>query len=659
MLILGITDGNRYLSDDMEDSNNILNHDSSVALVKDGKVIAAIEEERLNRVKHSNKHPEYAVQAVFENTPYSLADVDKVCIFSLSHTSILKKNSLYERTEFIPHTKRIVDFLYKSTGIQYDEQKIHFIPHQLCHAMVSYFQSGFNDSLIISLDGVGDFISGAILHSDGETINYLDYIPEYKSLGNFYNEVILHLGYSMFDEYKVMGMAPYGRPEVFQKEFDSLYTLLPEGRFEFHREKFAALADLVGPRKNELTQEHKDFAMGLQVALENIILHMAKHHQSLTGARNLCLSGGVAFNCSSNGNLLKSGLFEKIFVHPASHDAGGALGAALCAYHLGLDYSDIRRSQFAINQSTPKYKLENVYWGKEIGNNDQILQVLNQWKDLISFEKVNDIAVYTAQLIAEDNVIGWVQGRSEFGPRALGNRSILADPRPSKNKSRINEMVKLREGYRPFAPSIMKEYAADFYEFPETQDEFPFMTFILDTRQDKIDLLGAVTHIDGTARVQTVTKESNNLYWNLINEFRKITGTPILLNTSFNNNVEPIVDSIGDAIVCYLTTQLNYLVIGDYIIKKKDFMATLGGLTLFKLPYTVTECRNGVFQLYFNYSYKKKIKLSRFLFHFLIDLDESKTIASQLPADFSPAEKQDLIKEIYGLWCNRAIRLAP
>lgn len=659
MLILGITDGNRYLSDDMKDSNNIFNHDSAVALMKDGKVIAAIEEERLNRVKHSNKHPESAVRAVFENTPYTLADVDKVCLFSLNHSAIHKKNALYERTEYIPQAKKVTDFLYKTTGIQCDESKIHFIPHQLSHAMVSYFQSGFSDSLIVSLDGIGDYISGSVLYSNGKTIHYLDYIPEHKSLGNFYNEVILHLGYSMFDEYKVMGMAPYGHPETFKQEFDSLYTLLPEGKFEFNRENFSALADLVGPRKNDLTQAHKDFAMGLQIALENIILHIVTHFQSVTATRNLCLSGGVAFNCSSNGNLLKSRIFDNIFVHPASHDAGGALGAALCAYHLGVDYKDTRRSRFDINQSTKKYKLDDVYWGMDIGNNDSIFKILNKWKNFISFEKIDNITVYAAQLIAEDNVIGWVQGRSEFGPRSLGNRSILADPRPQKNKSRINEMVKLREGYRPFAPSVMKEYAAEYYEFPATQDEFPFMTFILDTKKDKIDLLGAVTHVDGTARVQTVTPESNNLYWNLINEFRKITGTPILLNTSFNNNVEPIVDSIEDAIVCYLTTQLNYLVVGDFIIKKKNFMARLGELKLLKLPYVVIEERNNVHQLYFNYSYTKKIKISKFLFQFLFNLDADKTIDTQLSSDLDESKRQALIQEIYGLWCNRAITLTP
>jgi len=661
MLILGIANGNRYLSDDMEDSNHIHNHDSAVALLKDGKVIAAIEEERLNRVKHSNKCPEFALRAVFENTPYTLADVDKVCIFSLSHIYEYgnKKDALAKRVEYVSDYQKVATLLFKATGINYDESKIHFIPHHLSHTMVSYFHSGFEDSLIISLDGMGDHISGAILHSDGKTVNYLDYIPEYKSLGNFYNEVIQHLGYNMFDEYKVMGMAPYGNPEVFKKEFDSLYSLLPGGKFEFHRENFSVLASLVGVRKDELTQAQKDFAMGLQVALENIILHIVKHFQSVTGTRNLCLSGGVAFNCSSNGNLLKQNLFDNIFVHPASHDAGGSIGAALCAYHLGVDYQDLQRSQFKIDPSTSKYKLDHVYWGKHIGNDEQISHVLNSWKDFISFERVDDITSHTARLIADDNVIGWVQGRSEFGPRALGNRSILADPRPAKNKSRINEMVKLREGYRPFAPSIMKEHVSEYYEHPSAQDEFPFMTFILDTKPDKIDSLGAVTHVDGTARVQTVTRESNNLYWNLINEFRKITGVPILLNTSFNNNVEPIIDSIEDAIVCYLTTQINYLVIGNFIIKKKDVMHKLGSLKLHKLPYVVMEERNSLYQLYFNNSYTKKLKLSKSLFQFLINLDDTKTIDEQLSSTSNEIQKLDLLKEIYGLWCNRAVRLVP
>ncbi|MFT7561660.1 MAG: carbamoyltransferase [Flavobacteriales bacterium] len=660
MLILGITRGNLHLSEDLKDTSNIVAHDSSAALIKDGAVISAIEEERLNRVKHSNKHPTLSIRSMFENTEYSINDVDKICVFSMleRYENHYRLQALKQREAYISQKQKIINLIYDATGYTVGEDKICFVPHQLSHSMLSYFQSGYEDSLIASFDGIGDGLSGQIYHSDGQSISLIHTLPAKSSLGNFYNAAIEFLGYGMFDEYKVMGMAPYGDPNVFKEDFDNLYSLLPNGEIEIHWGQFDAFTNKLSFREDHLTKEQKDFSIGLQLTLEKLMLHILSHYQTQTQSKNLCLSGGVAFNCSSNGNIIKKNIFDKVFVHPASHDAGGALGAALCGYHLDDEFS-LERASYAIKPSTKKYAIDSVYWGKDIGENATIEDQLRQWSGIIEFEKHTNIATTTAELLANDNVLGWVQGRSEYGPRALGNRSILADPRPEKNKTRINKMVKLREGYRPFAPSVLKEYASDYYDFPNKGSEFPFMTVILEAKEEKRQELGAVTHIDGTARVQTVTKNNNAKYWNLINEFRKLTGTPILLNTSFNNNVEPIVDSIEDSIVCFLTTQINYLVIGDYLISKNDIESNISNLQVSKLCYSIIEERNGKYQIYFNNSHHKKITITKQIFKILVDIEGRKLLKDILATIGSKSERDEVITDMIRLWGERIIRIAP
>jgi carbamoyltransferase len=410
-----------------------------------------------------------------------------------------------------------------------------------------------------------------VLTADGNKMARLSEYGLDQSLGNFYTEMIALLGYSRFDEYKVMGLAPYGNPDTYGRLFERFYRLLPGGNYQIIDSNMtmmrlidAGIADKARRKGEPFTQTHKDIAAALQVALENIVFHILRHFQTETKQKRLCFAGGVAHNCTLNGKILYSGLFDDAFVQPAAHDAGSAMGAAISVFH---DECSGYRPQ----------KLEHLFYGTDIGNGtaatdaeDAVGVTLNQWRDFLSFEKVGCIAARTAQLLAEGFVVGWIQGRSEFGPRALGNRSILADPRPASNKLLINQMVKKREEYRPFAPSVLEESLGDLFEVPPTRAQYPFMIFILKVREQFRDVLGAITHVDGTARVQTVSRSNNPMYWGLIDEFRKLTGIPMLLNTSFNNNAEPIVDSVEDAIVCYLTTGLHYLIIGDYRVCKKE-----------------------------------------------------------------------------------------
>lgn len=572
MIVLGVHGGSKR--DDEDNRVGFAMHDSAAILLRDGQILSAIEEERLNRIKHTNCFPANAIKYCLNETGMTLADVDRIAISSAECMADVLAKRLFladARLQRPMNGRSYISYLFeRQFGVDVAD-KLKFCKHHVAHAWSAYALSGYEDSLILVLDGDGDNSSGMVLAAAGNKISKLWEYGIGQSLGNFYTDTIALLGYSRFDEYKVMGLAPYGNPNTYGRLFESFYRLLPRGNYEILDSDTitislidAGLVDKARRKGEPFTQTHKDIAAALQVTLEKIVLHLLCHFRKETKLRRLCFAGGVAHNCTLNGKILYSGLFDNAFVQPAAHDAGGALGAAISVFY----------------DKCPRYqprKLEHLFYGTNIinetgatGAEDTVGAALSQWSNFLSFEKVDCITRKAAQLLAEGFVVGWIQGRSEFGPRALGNRSILADPRPASNKLLINEMVKKREEYRPFAPSVLEERLGDFFELPSTRAEYPFMIFVLNVREEFRELLGAITHVDGTARVQTVSRQTNPKYWALINEFQKLTDVPILLNTSFNNNAEPIVESVEDAIVCYLTTGLHYLVIGDFLISKKE-----------------------------------------------------------------------------------------
>jgi len=537
-------------------------HDGAAALVEDGEVLFAIEEERLDRIKHSDKFPVLSINACLEHARIRLQDVDLFSYYWEDVDSLRKEKVLlnpYEPLESIDKAAFVRERFRRAWGKEIDQRKFQFVNHHYAHAASAFGLSGFDQALVITLDGEGDGCSGIALEAAGAEWKELRIFSVRNSLGYFYSDLIAYLGYTMFDEYKVMGLAPYGDPERFRSLFRSLYELLPNGEYEIlFRNNLPWLFDKLAPRRKgePFSQIHKDFAAGLQEALEDLAFHILTHFKQVTRQKNLCLAGGVAHNCTLNGKILRSGLFENVFIQPAAHDSGCALGAAL-------------HSCYAQGKGTRGHRrLAHVYWGADVGSSESIERSLRKW-DLLEFRKETNIAESTARVLAEGSVVGWVQGRSEFGPRALGNRSILADPRPASNKDRINQLVKKREAYRPFAPSVIEEEADKFFEVRAAEQQLEFMLYVVHVKEEKRQLLGAVTHIDGTARVQTVSRKTNPRFWELIQAFGERTGVPILLNTSFNNNAEPIVESIEDAIACFLTTGLDYLVVGDYLIQKK------------------------------------------------------------------------------------------
>jgi carbamoyltransferase len=565
MLILGINGGERFEDEDLPDAFS--RHDGSAVLLQDGEILAGIEEERLNRMKHSNCFPVHAIRYCLEAGNCALSDVDVIAtnVSALSADMMAKWMVVTDPAHRIPGDGKSYFAAQFQRVFGMDvRSKLYFCHHHLAHAWSTFAVSGFDKSLILSIDGEGDNSSGMVLVGEGQRLTKLQEFSVPQSLGVLYQILIRIVGYKRFDEYKVMGLAPYGDPAKFRSVFEQCYRLLPNGNYSVGSQAdwFAAFdtAGLVAQARRKgdpFLQVHKDFSASLQEMLEKIVMHILQYFQKQTKQRNLCLAGGVAHNCTMNGKILYSGLFEKVFVQPAADDSGGALGAALSAWY----------------ERTPKAqakKLAHMFWGRHAGTNTSIERTLEQWSGFLSWTKEDAISAKTAGLLAEGAVVGWVQGRSEFGPRALGNRSILADPRPSENKLRINEMIKKREQYRPFAPSVLEERIADFFEVPPNQSEFPFMIFILRVREHARQLLGAITHVDGTARVQSVSRSTNPEYWDLISEFEKLTGVAMLLNTSFNNHAEPIVDSVNDAVGCFLTTGIHYLAVGNCLAVKKS-----------------------------------------------------------------------------------------
>jgi carbamoyltransferase len=455
----------------------------------------------------------------------------------------------------------VIHLLSENLGCHVPEEKLFFCPHHRAHALSTLTSSGFERALIFSVDGQGDRDdSGLVATGTGSTIDVRRTIPVDDSLGFFYEKLIHFVGFTYFDEYKVMGLAPYGDPKRFREKIQALYSLNEDGSWNIHSDRFDELFSVLRPRRRweALEAEHRDFAAALQEALEEMALHALRYWRKVTGEANLCLAGGVALNCTMNARIVESGLFDRVFVHPASHDAGCAWGAALHAYDaLG-------------NPPAPREPLRHVFLGRSLPEEDAVGHELATWGDFLTVERVDDSSQAGAAALADGLIVGWAQGRSEFGPRALGHRSIVADPRPAENKDRINAAVKKREAFRPFAPAVSAEAASEFFDLPPG-GSYEFMTIIARVQPAKRELLGAVTHVDGTARVQVVSNATDEKFWKLINAFGQLTGVPVVLNTSFNNNEEPIVDSVHDAVTCFLTTGLDKLIIGNHVVSKKDY----------------------------------------------------------------------------------------
>ena len=584
-------------------------HDSAAALIIDGKIIAAAQEERFSRKKHDSSYPFHAIEYVLKEAKLKLNEVNYITFYEkpfLKFERLLETYVAFAPKGFKSFCKSMPiwlgeklfqkKFLYNELRNHdenfHDINKIYFSEHHFSHAASAYYPSPFNDATILTLDGVGEWATTTMAKGYGRELEILKEIHFPHSIGLLYSAFTYYTGFKVNSgEYKVMGLAPYGEPKFKNLILDNLIDLKDDGTFRLNmdffnyatgltmtNEKFSKLfgEPVRNSKKDLLTQFHMDVASSIQFVIEEIVLRLARSIAKDSGSKNLCMAGGVALNCVANGKIHKEKIFENIWIQPAAGDAGGALGAALALWHKELKHERL----------TPiKDNMSGSYLGPSYNNNE----IQNKLTALgATFEKLSeeDLLKVTAEELSKEKTIGWFQGRMEFGPRALGARSIIADPRSETMQKKLNLKVKFRESFRPFAPSVIREDLSDWFDL---DCDSPYMLLVADVKnnikkemtEEEKKLFGieklnvkrsdipAVTHVDYSARIHTVHENTNPRYYKLIKNFKNITKCSVLVNTSFNVRGEPIVCSIDDAYKCFMGTDLDVLVCGDFILYKE------------------------------------------------------------------------------------------
>ncbi len=599
-------------------------HDAAACLIKDGEIISAAQEERFTRKKHDSAFPANAIAYCLTHARIAPDQVDHIVFYDkpflkfhrlietylayaprgfesfVKAIPIWLKDKLFQRAAIIKALKGLW-----GSGCDWD-QRLLFSEHHLSHAASAFFPSPFERAAVLTMDGVGEWTTTSLSLGEGANLTVTKEIHFPHSLGLLYSAMTYYTGFKVNSgEYKVMGLAPYGQPKYVKLIKDHLIDIKDDGSFALDmsyfnyctgltmtNEKFDALFG--GPPRGQealLTQREMDLAASIQVVTEDVVIKLARNIAKTTGEKNLCLAGGVALNCVANGKLLRENIFDNIWIQPAAGDAGGALGAALAAYHLMLK---------GPRHVTPsRDAMKGSYLGPEFSSTD-VAERLAQSGAVFSMHTDDEITELTAQALADGKAIGWHSGRMEFGPRALGARSIIADPRSASMQKTLNLKVKYRESFRPFAPSILREDVSQWFEM---NVDSPYMLLVADIVKDKrrvmtakeeslfgIDKLNvprseipAVTHVDYSARIQTVHSGSNPRYHQLLKRFKALTGCPVLVNTSFNVRGEPIVSTPEDAFRCFMGTELDVLVVGQAFLRKEDQPQSL--LADYKLQY--------------------------------------------------------------------------
>ena len=584
-------------------------HDSAAALIVDGKIIAAAQEERFTRKKHDADYPAAAIDYVLREGGISLSDINHVVFYD---KPFLKFERLLETyVSFVPRgfkqfcvampiwlreklfLKRFLVRQLTSSSAKFDSNKLLFCEHHYSHAASAFYPSPFENAIVLTMDGVGEWATTTVAIGKGPSLEIVKEINFPHSLGLFYSAVTYYLGFKVNSgEYKVMGLAPYGKPRFKDLMLKNLIHVLDDGTYRLDQSYFGYATDLVmitpkfaklfgqpvrKAESDDLTQFHMDMAASVQAVIEESLLKLTGSLAKEYRIENLCLAGGVALNCVANGLLLRDASFKKIWVQPAAGDAGGALGAALFAWH-----QELNKERFPLKGDSMKGSLLGPKFDQ-----DEIESALIACGAVYTKLSENDLIDETAKALSNNKAVGWFQGRMEFGPRALGCRSILADPRAVDMQKVLNLKVKFRESFRPFAPSILREDVNDWFNL---EVDSPYMLFVDHVKESRrllveedtepkngLEKLGqirstipAVTHVDFSSRIQTVHADTNPLYHSLISRFKHLTGCPILVNTSFNVRGEPIVHSPEDAFRCFMGTELDVLAIGNFYLMKEN-----------------------------------------------------------------------------------------
>ena len=556
-------------------------HDSAAAVLKDGNVIAAVEEERFSRIKFDDGFPKHAINWCLREAGISAENIDSIAFYDkpvlkferlLDNYIAVAPRGLYSFLDVIPK------WIHKRLWVKNEINKhlngfkgeIIFPEHHISHAAHTFFTSPFDEAAILTIDGVGEWSTTTFGIGKNNNIKLINDIRWPHSVGLFYSAFTYFLGFKVNEgEYKLMGLSSYGKPKYYDKILNELIDVKDDGSIQLNMKYFAFTYDKymtnqnfseifgISPRKHDekAEQVHYDIGASAQLVLEDILLKMVNHVHKKTKIKNLCLGGGVALNGVANYRILKEGPFENLHIPPSPGDAGSAVGAAQYLYYCHT------KNKRVIQTSTERIK-NNIYVGPEYSNNE-IKVFLDKNKITYEFLEREQLLKNTAKLISDRNIVGWYQGKMEWGPRALGNRSILADPRDRKMKDVLNEKIKHRESFRPFAPSILEEHISEYFDIDRPS---PYMLLVANVK--KPDKIPAVTHVDGTGRLQSVSKQVNSLYYDLINEFYKLTSVPVIINTSMNVMGEPIVNTPEQAHNMILKTDMDYIVMGNYLISR-------------------------------------------------------------------------------------------
>jgi carbamoyltransferase len=547
-------------------------HDSSACIVRDGVLLFAVAEERISRQKHDSRFPQLAIQACLEFARVRADQLDEVCFGWQTAGPVYRHDlKLYALGKWpitylnvLNSTRHFASMWHQESGARRFAQhfgetkaRMRFVDHHLAHAISAYAFSGFEDAAVVVMDGRGAWEATSIWHGSNGRLQHVLTIPFPDSVGLFYSEFTAYLGFQRnSDEWKVMGLAPYGEPgmklDTFIDPQAEPYRVHAQRLFGNGNGSFSSLTPLLGPARapeSEIDARHKNIAYAVQDACELAMMSVVRMAVEKTHSRNLCLAGGVALNSKGNGKIAASGLVDRIFVQPAASDDGVALGAALAPY-------------LENDSRLPSNAMRHAYLGPAF-DDSAIESALRTYK--LSYTRLDDPAATAAELLSQGKILGWFQGRMEFGPRALGSRSILADARDPEMNAKVNNAVKFREWWRPFAPSLKKEAAS---EYLESATDSPFMILTAQVRPEKRGVIPSVTHVDGSARPQTVEKEINPLYWRLLDEFGKRTGVPVIMNTSFNLRGEAIVHTPTDAVRTFFSSGMDALVIGSFLVEK-------------------------------------------------------------------------------------------
>jgi carbamoyltransferase len=546
-------------------------HDSAACIARDGHILFAVAEERLSRLKHDARFPSLSIEACLAAAGVRPDQLDFVCFGWPPAVEALKHDLKCMATGSVPlnyvdlvsTVRRNLNHTRKQNGKKQflarfpTKAQFRFVEHHLAHAISAYSFSGFDEAAVLVLDGRGAWEASSLWHGRDGRLEHIWTIPWPNSLGLFYAQFTQYLGFQPYsDEWKVMGLAPYGEPGINLRDFiipdDNPYRVSTRLLLDDKPVPLAGITARLGPQReaeSEIDPKHKNLAFAVQDACEEAMMTLARAAVARTGSRNICLAGGVALNSKANGKILSSGIVDRIFVQPAAGDDGVCLGAALAPY---LDNGG----------KLPMHKMRHAYLGAE-NSDEEIEKALTTYK--LRATRVADPAAAAAEMLANGKILGWVQGRMEFGPRALGARSILADPRDPEMNAKVNNAVKFREWWRPFAPSMLAEVAG---EYIESATDSPFMILTAQVKPEKRSVIPSVTHVDGSARPQTVERDVNPLYWRLIREFGNRTGVPVVMNTSFNLRGEPIVSTPTDAVRTFFSSGMDALVIGSFVVEK-------------------------------------------------------------------------------------------